>query len=93
MIIHTVQPGECLQEIANRYRIPLNRLIEDNGIRSLNHLVPGETLVILYPETVHTVLPGETVSSIARLLTRFTAIIRDCWKHFLSIRASSSSLR
>ncbi|PNV61430.1 glycoside hydrolase [Clostridium sp. chh4-2] len=67
MIIHTVQPGECLQEIANRYRIPLNRLIEDNGIRSLNHLVPGETLVILYPETVHTVLPGETVSSIARL--------------------------
>lgn len=67
MIIHTVQPGECLQEIANRYRIPLNRLIEDNGIRSLNHLVPGETLVILYPETVHTVLTGETVSSIARL--------------------------
>lgn len=67
MIIHTVQPGECLQEIANHYRVPLKHLIEDNGIRSLNHLVPGETLVILYPETVHTVRPGETVSSIARL--------------------------
>lgn len=67
LIIHTVQPGEYLQDIANRYKISVQRLILDNGIRRPNHLVPGETLVILYPEKEHVVRPGESVNSIARL--------------------------
>lgn len=66
MIIHTVKPGESLQNIAKHYRIPLQRLTLDNGITDLNHLVPGQTLVILQPQTVHTVRPGESVCSIAK---------------------------
>ena len=38
----------------------------DNGLEVPERLVPGQALVIRFPETVHTVRPGETLASISR---------------------------
>ncbi|MFM2158466.1 MAG: hypothetical protein RLZZ124_940, partial [Cyanobacteriota bacterium] len=41
---HTVQPGETLSEIADRYDIPMNRLVAINGLRQPDDLQAGSTL-------------------------------------------------
>ena len=66
MIIHTVHRGETLRSIAQRYDISIQQLLRDNGISTVETLVPGQTLVILYPDLVHTVQQGETLYTIAR---------------------------
>ena len=42
----TVKPGETLGEIAERYGVSLNRLMQANGIRDPNQLQIGQRLVI-----------------------------------------------
>lgn len=65
MDIHVVQSGENLYTIAESYGVSAERLSLNNEIPIGTPLVVGQTLVILYPETVHTVQPGDTVASIA----------------------------
>ncbi len=66
MIIHVVEPGETIFTIAAQYNVSPQKIIIDNELTNPNVLVPGQTLVILIPETVHVVQPGETLADIAR---------------------------
>ncbi|ADL03429.1 Peptidoglycan-binding lysin domain protein [[Clostridium] saccharolyticum WM1] len=65
MIIHVVQPGETIFSISEYYKIPVNRLILENGIENPNNLAVGQTIVIVQPETLYTVQAGDTLESIA----------------------------
>uniref|UniRef100_UPI0006D268FB LysM peptidoglycan-binding domain-containing protein n=1 Tax=Clostridium sp. NkU-1 TaxID=1095009 RepID=UPI0006D268FB len=65
MIIHVVQPGETIYSISEYYKIPVARLILENGITNPDNLAIGQTIVIVQPETVYIVQPGDTLESIA----------------------------
>ncbi len=65
MIIHVVQPGETINSISEYYKIPIDRLILENGITNPDHLAIGQTIVIVQPETLYTVQAGDTLESIA----------------------------
>ncbi len=65
MTIHKVNQGETVQSISELYNVSENSIIENNGLKSGETLIPGQELVILTPETVYTVQPGDTVYSIA----------------------------
>lgn len=66
MIVHVVQPGETVRELATRYDVSPQRIISDNGIADEMRLVAGQALVIVQPETIHIVQPGDTLYGIAR---------------------------
>jgi spore germination protein len=65
MYIHVVMPGETISSIAELYNISVTSLIRDNDISNPEILVPGQTLVIVYPEQTYTVKEGDTLESIA----------------------------
>lgn len=66
MIIHTVKPGESVFTIAQRYGVPVTRIVSDNGLTDPNRLVIGQALFIPAEVTPHTVQPGQSLYSIAR---------------------------
>ncbi|WP_243117193.1 LysM peptidoglycan-binding domain-containing protein [Lacrimispora algidixylanolytica] len=43
MTIHVVQSGETINSIAEKYKIPVARLILDNGIQNPDKLAIGQT--------------------------------------------------
>ncbi|MFS0669533.1 glycoside hydrolase family 18 protein [Peribacillus frigoritolerans] len=63
MFVHTVQPGDTLFSISNRYGYPIAQLRSVNGLEETN-IVPGQSLLI--PLYVYTVQTGDTFNSIAR---------------------------
>lgn len=65
MIIHVVQPSETINSISEYYKIPVERLILENGITNSDNLAIGQTIVIVQPETLYTVQAGDTLESIA----------------------------
>ncbi len=65
MEIHVVRTGETLEDIARRYGVSAERIALDNDLADPARLVPGQTLVILYPRQTYTVQPGDTLLSIA----------------------------
>jgi spore germination protein len=67
MVIHVVQAGETISEIAERYGVSAERLILDNEVRNPDNLAVGKALVILFPRVTHTVLEGDTLSEIASM--------------------------
>ena len=70
---HTVQPGETLSQIAEKYSVSTNQLMFYNGISDPNGIFVGQELELPPPSTPqptadpsqHTVQPGETLSQIA----------------------------
>ncbi len=66
MIIHVVQPGETIHSISEYYKIPVDRLILENGLTNPGNLAIGQTIVIVQPETLYTVHTGDTLESIAK---------------------------
>ncbi|AMX82921.1 spore gernimation protein [Geobacillus subterraneus] len=66
MIIHVVQRGEALWQLARRYGVPLERLIAANELDDPNRLAIGQAVVIPVPYRYHTVRAGETLWQIAR---------------------------
>jgi spore germination protein len=66
MTIHVVQSGETISSISELYKIPVDRLILENGITNPDNLAIGQTIVIVQPETLYTVQAGDSLESIAR---------------------------
>ncbi|MBE5978515.1 MAG: LysM peptidoglycan-binding domain-containing protein [Paenibacillaceae bacterium] len=66
MIIHVVKPGETIVTISEYYKIPVNRLILENGITNPDNLAVGQTIVIVQPKTLYVVQEGDTLESIAK---------------------------
>jgi len=72
-VIHTVQPGEGLLQIARIYDVSYQDIVEANNLTDANLIRPGQELTIpgaSVPEEasgqrVHTVQSGETLSGIA----------------------------
>lgn len=65
MIIYEVQPGDTIYSIAEKYNIPAERLIIDNGLINPNKLVVGQSIVIVYPKQTYTIQEGDSLNSIA----------------------------
>lgn len=66
MIIHVVQRGENLWQIAERYKVNVNRLIRLNELPDPNRLPIGLALIVPTPGQLHIVQSGETLWSISR---------------------------
>ncbi len=64
MYIHIVQPTENLDSIAAYYGVSVNSIIRNNGLLNPSSLVPGQTIVIVYPKQTHTVAEGDTIEGI-----------------------------
>lgn len=65
MVIYVVQNGDTINSIAHKNDVTVERLIQDNGITSTMNLVPGQAIVITFPEQTHIVQEGDTLASIA----------------------------
>lgn len=65
MVIHTVQPGETINSIAEKYGVSADRLIIDNRIIDPSELVNGQTLIILFPKETYQVQDGDSLVDIA----------------------------
>lgn len=66
MIIHIVDRGDSLSQLAAEYGVSIVNLAADNGLLLDSQLVVGQALVIQVPEIIHTVRRGETLTTIAR---------------------------
>ena len=66
LIIHVVRSGESLWQIANRYDVNMNSIIQLNGLANPNQLVIGQSLVIPVPGTSHFIKSGESLWSISQ---------------------------
>jgi len=44
--VHVVQPGDSLSVIAEQYQVPVQAIVEANGIEDVNAIMPGEELII-----------------------------------------------
>ena len=66
MLIHVVQQGESLWQIANYYRVTIADIVNINQLPNPNRLIIGQSLVIPTEDVFHIVNPGETIWSIAR---------------------------
>jgi len=66
MIIHVVRQGDSLYSISRQYGVPLSSLISYNELEDPEHLVVGQTIVILEGSRTHRVSAGESLFTIAR---------------------------
>lgn len=63
---YTIQPGDTLWDIAQRYDISVNTLIAANNLSSPNLLRVGQTIRVLTVDGVlHTVKSGDTLAGLA----------------------------
>lgn len=65
MFLHIVKKGETLHNIAKYYRVPIQRIIDDNMIKNPDQLVVGQSLLIRPDNLKYVVEPGDTLSKIA----------------------------
>ncbi len=65
MVIHTVQPNETINSIAEMYGVSADKLITDNSISNPSQLVVGQSLAILYPKETYIVQEGDSLEGIA----------------------------
>ena len=64
MFIYTVQSGDSLYTISNKYGIAIDRIRLANGLVQTN-IVPGQALLI--PLSIYTVQSGDTIFTISRM--------------------------
>jgi LysM repeat protein len=66
-VTHTVQPGETLARIAQRYEVPLEQIAEQNAIADPDRIRAGQNLVIRpAPPGEIVIAPGATLSGYAQ---------------------------
>ncbi len=65
MEIYVVQQGDTVYSIAERFGMPVQRLISDNSLSPVGELAVGQALLILQTEVSHTFAAGDTLFSIA----------------------------
>ncbi len=63
--IHVVKAGDTIDSIATFYKQPAQRIMVENELHTLEDLVPGQTIVISFPEQVHIASKGDSLVSIA----------------------------
>lgn len=78
MIIHIVKSGETINSIAAEYGVSAEILARNNDTGLQDFLVPGQTLVVLYPETVHNVAERDSLDSIAG---RYGVSVNHLWRN------------
>lgn len=66
LLIHVVQRGETLWQIANRYNVTIAAIQQINQLPNLNQVLIGQSIVIPVAGTTHIVKYGETLWSIAQ---------------------------
>ncbi|AIE59005.1 LysM peptidoglycan-binding domain-containing protein [Bacillus methanolicus] len=66
MIIHVIQRGETLWQVANRYGVSISQIVTANELPNADRLVIGQALVIPVAARQHTVRTGETLWQIAQ---------------------------
>ncbi len=66
MVIHVVAPNDTVYGIAQMYGVPMSQIVLDNGLDRQATLAIGQALVIQFPNLVHTVVQGDSLSSLAR---------------------------
>lgn len=64
MFIYTVQPGDSVYQISQKYSVPFDQIRLANGLNQTN-IVPGQALVI--PTNTYIVQPGDSFYSIAKM--------------------------
>lgn len=66
MIIYVTRPGDSLYSAAEKFDVPLSRMIADNNAEDLLFLPVGLALIINNDVRNYTVRPGQSLYSIAR---------------------------
>ena len=65
MEIYLVQQGDTVESIAEKFGVSVAKLIKLNELENRRNLVPGETIVIVYPSQTYIVRIGDSLESIA----------------------------
>ena len=60
MILYVVRSGDTLRQIANRYGVNMNSIVQINRLPNPNQLLVGQSLIIPKPGSYHSVKSGET---------------------------------
>jgi len=67
-IVYTVEAGDTISRIANKFGISINTILWENDLRATSVIKPGNQLRILPTSGIaHTVTRGQTLGQIARL--------------------------
>lgn len=78
MNIHVVSAGETLSSIAQLYGLTAEWVQRINELPNPDRLLVGQTIIILHPNQVHTVVPGDSPYSIAE---KYGIEIRELWRN------------
>lgn len=66
MLLYTVKPGDSINAIARKFKVPVATIIQDNGIENPNMLVVGQSLIIKSDSFTYTVKEFDTLGQIAQ---------------------------
>ncbi|MFA7572612.1 MAG: glycoside hydrolase family 18 protein [Lutispora sp.] len=66
LTIYVVKSEDTLWSIARQFGVPVDTIIDANGIRDLPYLVIGQALVIPGESTTYTIKAGDSLWSVAR---------------------------
>lgn len=64
LILYTVKPGDTIFNIADKFPVSRNKIIEDNNLTDPDYLIVGQALIIRN-DAVHTIQPNESLNDIA----------------------------
>ena len=66
MIIYVVKPGDSIYKISQTYRVPADKILNENRLKNPDNLVVGQAIVIPGDFFSYTVQRGESLYSIAQ---------------------------